>query len=55
MISAIPTRGRPSPVRNFLPMWALESDDDGARALPRAVSADSDSESEGEEEEVSEG
>jgi hypothetical protein len=32
-----------------------ESDDDGARASPRAVSEDSDFESEGEEEEESEG
>ena len=31
-----------------------ESDDDGARASPRAVSEDSDFESEGEEEEESE-
>ena len=31
-----------------------ESDDDGARASPRAVSEDSDSESEGEEKEESE-
>ena len=32
-----------------------ESDDDGARASPRAVSGDSDSESEEEEEEETEG